>query len=85
MSIYTKQITADEYCRYVDDSAYCEPKILYKYRDWNNRWDKDIILSNKIYFASPASFEDELDCNVPESFPNKEELPSFFWGMSFRF
>ena len=85
MSVYTKQITVDESCRYVTDSAYCEPKILYKYRDWNNLCHREIIQSNKIYFASPASFEDELDCNVPESFPNKEELPSFFWGMSFRF
>lgn len=85
MGVYTKQITADEYCRYVDDSACCEPKILYKYRDWNNHWHKEIILSNKIYFASPASFEDELDCNVPELFPNQEELPSFFWRISFRY
>ncbi len=36
------------------------PKILYKYRDWNNHFHKTILTERKVYFAQPTSFEDPL-------------------------
>jgi len=42
-----------------------EPKILYKYRDWNNNFHKRLLTNPSIYFAPPSSFEDPLDCKIP--------------------
>lgn len=58
------------------------PKILYKYRDWNNEYHQRILMDNKLYFASPRTFEDELDCNGLESFTPKEKLFDFFYELS---
>lgn len=41
------------------------PKILYKYRDWNDDFHKTILTEQEIYFAKPSSFEDSLDCKIP--------------------
>ncbi len=41
------------------------PKLLYKYRDWNNKWHKTILIDQLLYLARPDSFEDTLDCNIP--------------------
>lgn len=49
------------------------PKVLYKYRDWNNPLHKNILMDNKLYFASPKNFEDEYDCNVPMKYPSEKE------------
>lgn len=50
---------------YVDGERFRHPVILYKYRDWDNVYHKNILQDNSIYFASPKSFEDIYDCNVP--------------------
>lgn len=63
---------------YIDGKEFRHPTILYKYRDWDNVYHKKILQDNSIYFASPKSFEDIHDCNVPESFPTKEELYDIF-------
>lgn len=54
------------------------PKILYKYRDWENTYHKNVLTNSTLYIASPRSFEDIKDCNVPERFPKKQKLYSFF-------
>lgn len=84
MNVYSKQISPEEYCKYVEDPNFIDHSILYKYRDWKNPFHKSILLDNKIYFASPSSFEDEGDCNIPESFLAQNELPAIFWRMSFK-
>ncbi len=83
MDTYRNKITVDDFCKYADDPAFIKAKVLYKYRDWSNPFHRSILTDNKVYLASPSSFEDELDCNVPESFPTKEELPALFWDKSF--
>ena len=54
------------------------PTTLYKYRDWSNSLHKKILTEGVLYLASPSSFEDVKDCNVPEKFPKKSELYDFF-------
>lgn len=54
------------------------PPILYKYRDWENSNHKSVLTNNALYMASPRSFEDIKDCNIPEKFPQKQELYRFF-------
>lgn len=40
------------------------PKVVYKYRDWNNHFHKQIITKREVFFAQPTSFEDPLDCRL---------------------
>ncbi len=55
------------------------PQIVYKYRDWNNSFHKNILLHNEIYLASPKDFNDPFDCKIPRNFQalNTEEIESF--------
>lgn len=38
------------------------PSIIYKYRDWNNCFHRDLIEKQELYFASPRKFNDPYDC-----------------------
>ncbi|MDE5487376.1 DUF2971 domain-containing protein [Elizabethkingia meningoseptica] len=40
------------------------PKILYKYRDWNNNYQKRIITHQEIFLANPTYFNDPFE-NIP--------------------
>ena len=79
---FLQRLRMEDYCEYFNDSKYVEPDVLYKYRDWSNTLHQEILLDNKVYMASPSSFEDEYDCNVPESFPSLEELPRIYYEKS---
>lgn len=59
-------------------------KHLYKYRDWNNAYHRKILQENNVFLAPPNSFEDKMDCNVPESFPARSELYNIFLEKSKR-
>ena len=41
------------------------PNVMYKYRDWNEPLHKKILTKNEIFFASPYSFNDPFDLNIP--------------------
>ncbi len=41
------------------------PKILYKYRDWNNPYHKKIITDLEIFFPSCKNLNDPFDCKIP--------------------
>lgn len=62
----------------LDDIDY--PKVLYKYRNWNNLYDKKYITERTVYLASPDQFEDPLDCKIPISYESmtKEEAFRYF-------
>ena len=42
--------------------------ILYKYRDWSDKYHKNILTENEIFMASPGSFNDPFDCRIPENY-----------------
>lgn len=63
---------------YTDGIEFNPPEILYKYRDWDNKQHKKVLIDNKLYLASPGDFEDIFDCNVPEEFPDRRELFGYF-------
>jgi len=44
------------------------PDILYKYRRWNNKFEKRTITHREFYLANPKSFTDKYDCNIPLDF-----------------
>lgn len=67
---------------YIDGGKMTYPKVIYKYRDWDNSNHKKLLLDNKIYLSPPRDFEDKMDCNVPEKFPTKDELYEIFLAKS---
>jgi hypothetical protein len=50
------------------------PEIVYKYRDWNNSFHKNILLHNELYLASPKDFNDPFDCKIPINFTDMTEM-----------
>lgn len=44
------------------------PKIVYKYRNWNEGFHKDILKKNHLFLASPKSFNDPLDCRISTNY-----------------
>ncbi len=43
------------------------PKIIYKYRDWENEYHRRSLTQNQLYFAPPSSFNDPFDCRIPDN------------------
>lgn len=41
------------------------PPTLYKFREWNNKFHKELISKQIAFFASPGSFNDPFDCRIP--------------------
>ncbi|WP_210519882.1 hypothetical protein [Hymenobacter terricola] len=41
------------------------PKILYKYRNWENLYHRTILTDREVFLAPPSTFEDQLDCRNP--------------------
>ncbi len=56
------------------------PKVLYKYRSWNNKNNKRSIINKEVFMASPNQFDDKLDCKIPIRYDlmNKEEAKKFY-------
>ena len=44
------------------------PKILYKYRTWDNCLHKKIILDGEVYMSPPKDFNDPFDCRIPKNY-----------------
>ena len=40
------------------------PDIIYKYRIWNDDFQKTILSERKVFLAPPTSFEDKKDCKL---------------------
>lgn len=49
------------------------PKILYKYRNWDNDYNKNLLLKQECYFSSVEQFNDPYDCQLPFIW-DKEDL-----------
>lgn len=61
-----------------DGSKFESPRILYKYRDWDDENHRKILHENSIYLASPKSFEDNMDCNLPEVISKERRAKKIF-------
>ncbi len=44
------------------------PKIIYKYRDWNNLIHRNVLLNQELYISSPKDFNDPFDCRITKNF-----------------
>jgi hypothetical protein len=57
------------------------PKVIFKYRDWKNKYHKRILTHREIYLSPPSEFNDPFDCRIPESFSmldSDEKLDRYF-------
>ncbi|MDF2931532.1 MAG: hypothetical protein K0R36_863 [Chryseobacterium sp.] len=41
------------------------PKTIYKYRNWTDEFQKNVLLKNQLYLTSPKYFNDPFDCRIP--------------------
>lgn len=53
------------------------PKILYKYRDWENLNNRRFILDKEVYLSSPDQFEDQFDCKIPVRYDLMNEKQAY--------
>ncbi len=56
------------------------PKIIYKYRNWTDKYHKKMLLQNEVYMSSPKDFNDPFDCRIPKNFYSlntDEKIESF--------
>lgn len=44
------------------------PKVLYKYRDWENDFHKKTLLNGELFLSSPGRFNDPYDCKIPVAY-----------------
>ena len=60
------------------------PEVLYKYRNFDDPNHLKILLDHEVYFAPPASFKDEFDCNIPVRFDllTEEEIYEIYISKS---
>lgn len=57
------------------------PRVIFKYRDWKNKYHKRILTHREIFLCSPSEFNDPFDCRIPESFSmlnSDEKLDRYF-------
>ena len=50
-----------------------QPKIIYKYRNWLDCYNQNVIKNNELYLSSPKDFNDPFDCKIT---PNYYQLDS---------
>lgn len=55
------------------------PETVYKYRRWNNKFDKRVITHGELYFASPREFEDKEDCKQTVRFEKLSTEEKIAW------
>lgn len=60
------------------------PPLLYKYREFDNPYHRQILTGNCVYFAAPNTFPDSKDCHPKEIFPSEDVVRARFWKSSFR-
>lgn len=49
------------------------PKVVYKYRDWDDVWHKRIITEREVFMAEPKSFDDPFDCRLQAEYGGLSE------------
>lgn len=50
------------------------PKVLYKFRDWTNRYNRRIVVESELYLSNNFSFNDPFDLQLPSIFKGKVEF-----------
>ena len=51
------------------------PQPLFKYRIWNDEYQKRLLTHNEVYLASADQFNDPFDASIPYRFKDEELTP----------
>lgn len=51
------------------------PKILYKYRTWDDSYHKRMLTESEVFLASPANLNDPFDASLPFRYSQAEMTP----------
>ncbi|HYF66628.1 MAG TPA: DUF2971 domain-containing protein [Ohtaekwangia sp.] len=51
------------------------PKLLYKYRDWSNPFQKRLLTDVEIYLSAPNQFNDPFDAAIPFRYDENDLTP----------
>ncbi|KAA3633652.1 MAG: DUF2971 domain-containing protein [Calditrichaeota bacterium] len=49
------------------------PSFLYKYRNWENDYNKIELLDSELYFTSALNFNDPFECKIPLNYEDESE------------
>ncbi|OKL42068.1 DUF2971 domain-containing protein [Pontibacter flavimaris] len=63
------------YRRFIFTSMDGIPRILYKYRDWENSFHKNLLIQFEIFLAPACSFNVPFDASFPLRYDPKELTP----------
>lgn len=44
------------------------PSIVYKYRNWTDKYHKDVLYENQLFLPSPKDFNDPFDCRITSNY-----------------
>jgi hypothetical protein len=57
-----------------------EQKIVYKYRGWDGKFQKETLLKQELYLSPPSNFNDPFDAAITANFLdlNEGELKTYF-------
>lgn len=44
------------------------PEIVYKYRNWRDQFQKDVLEKNHLFLTSPLYFNDPFDCRISKDY-----------------
>lgn len=61
------EIIMEYIIEHIDGNMIKCPRVLYKYRTWNDANHKKVLNENSLYMASPRKFDDIKDCRVPQN------------------
>jgi uncharacterized short protein YbdD (DUF466 family) len=53
------------------------PDVIYKYRIWDDKYQKTILSERTVFMASPTSFEDKKDCKLLKRFDLMSEVDMY--------
>ena len=65
----------------VDNDSFNEvnaPSVLFKYRSWHKEFERKVLTEKELYLSSPGKFDDTMDCNLEEQFPEGKDLYDLF-------
>ena len=57
------------------------PVTVYKYRRWNNEYDKRVLTHKELFFASPRDFKDQEDCSQTVNYSALTDKEKFDWAV----
>lgn len=60
---------------FADENLTGMPEVLYKYRDYGDKWHKRLLFNTELYFTSADKFNDPYDASLPFEYKQEQLTP----------